>query len=517
MTKWLVQMKPTSLDNVIAMVALFRPGPMDFIPDYIARMHGKARVEYRHPALEPILKDTYGIPIYQEQIMRAAVELAGYSPSESDDLRKAISKKNKEEIDKHHAKFVAGAIAKGMQPATAEAIFTDWEGYARYGFNKSHAADYGVLAVQTGYLKYHYPVEYMCTLLSVSKSETEKVALYVNDARAMGVAVLPPDVNASEWDFSIQETGTAPAIRFGLGAIKNVGAGAVEVLVKARQKGGAFKDLNEFAARVDLRTIGKRALESLVKVGALDAFGSRAAMLEVLDQIVAISSSHFRAAEAGQLSLFGTGTGVTESIHLPVVPDADRRETLGWERELIGMYMGEHPLTPYLAEIRRVVTHYATTLGEAQHEELTRVAGMVNLIRPHQTKTGRMMAWVTLEDMTGTIELVLFPRTWEKHQFALEIGGVIMVEGKVDANSNPAKVLVENIHSQIKLTDPVSKTPLPSQIPLQPQAGSAQPEKSSSGQKKAAGTKSVTETPAQYQETGAAVGRVGLGIDAAPA
>ncbi|MBI4732163.1 MAG: DNA polymerase III subunit alpha [Chloroflexi bacterium] len=464
MTKWLVQMKPTSLEHVIAMVALFRPGPMEFIPDYISRMHGESKVELRHPALEPIFRDTYGIPIYQEQIMRAAVELAGYTGSESDDLRSAISKKKAKEIVKHHVKFVEGASARGMPRETAEAIFTDWEEFARYGFNKSHAADYGFLAVQTGYLKLHYPAEYMTALLTVSKHETEKVALYVNDARQMGVEILPPDVDKSEWDFVIEDRpDQKPAIRFGLGAIKNVGQASGELIVQARVKGGAFPDLNDFARRVDLRAAGKRALECLIKVGALDKFGPRAAMLEGLDQIVSVSASHFRAEQAGQMSLFGAHTGVTESIHLPLVPEADRREKLNWERELMGMYMSEHPLAPYLSEIRRVVTHFANNLGEANHEEKTRVAGMVSGIRPHQTKTGKMMAWVTLEDMTGVIELVVFPRVWEKFQFALEVGGVIVAEGKVDAQSNPAKVLVDNIRTQIKLTEPA-------QIPLQPTA-----------------------------------------------
>jgi len=471
MTKWLVQMKPTCLDHIVAMVALYRPGPMDFIPDYISRMHGESEVEYRHPALEPIFGETYGIPLYQEQLMRAAIELAGFTPSESDELRAAISKKKTKEIEKQRIKFVEGAARQGMERPTAEAIYHDWDEFARYGFNKSHAADYGLLAVQTGFLKLHYPVEYMTALLSVTKHETEKMALYVNDARNMGVTVLSPDINTSTWDFAIEEldeSTAAPgqaeksAIRFGLGAIKNVGQGAVELPVQARLKGGSFKDLNDLSARVDLRAVGKRALESLVKVGALDKFGSRAAMLEALDRVVAVSSSHFRAAEAGQMSLFGTATGVTESITLPLVPDADRRETLSWERELIGMYMSEHPLAPYMTEIRRLVTHFSSNLGEAEHEEKTRVAGMVSGIRPYQTKTGKMMAWVTLEDLTGVIELVLFPRTWEKYQFALEVGGVIVAEGKVDAQSNPSKVLVDNIRTEIKLTEPA-------QFPLQPQ------------------------------------------------
>jgi DNA polymerase-3 subunit alpha len=229
----------------------------------------------------------------------------------------------------------------------------------------------------------------------------------------------------------------------------------------------------------------------------MDNFGPRAGMLEVLDRLVAISSSHFRAAEAGQLSLFGAATGVTENISLPLVPNADRRETLAWERELIGMYMSEHPLTPYLNEIRRVVTHFSSNLGEAAHEEKTRVAGMVSGIRPHQTKTGRMMAWVTLEDLTGIIELVVFPRTWEKYQFALEVGGVIVAEGKVDAQSSPSKVLVDNIRTEIKLTEPVSGgTPQPAQMPLQPQRRSSSVENGnarSMPQGQTAGIKDVSE------------------------
>ena len=474
MTKWLVQMKPQTLDHIIAMVALFRPGPMEFIPDYISRMHGESPVEYRHPALAAIFCDTYGIPLYQEQLMRAAVELGGYTPSEADDLRKAISKKKKEEIEKHRQKFAQGAVSKGMLRETAEAIFADWEEFARYGFNKSHSADYGVLAVQTGFLKLHYPAEYMTALLSVTKHETDKMALYINDARSMGVEVLPPDVNASAWDFTIEDrSGQASAIRFGLGAIKNVGQGPVEIICQARAKGGSFENLNEFAARVDLRSAGKRALESLIKVGAMDKFGSRAAMLEAMDRLVAVSSSQFRAAEAGQLSLFGAHTGVTESVSLPLVPDTDRRETLAWERELIGMYMGEHPLATYMKEISQVVTHFSSNLGEAAHEEKVRVAGMITAIRPHQTKTGKMMAWVTLEDLTGTIELVVFPRTWEKFQFALEIGGVILAEGKADAQSSPSKVLVDNFRTEIKLTEPAQSAAGtakdPNQMFLQPQ------------------------------------------------
>jgi DNA polymerase III subunit alpha len=458
MTRYLVQMKPKSLDNIIAMVALYRPGPMAFIPDYIARMHGEAQVEYRHPALELIFQDTYGIPVYQEQLMRAAVELAGYTPSESDELRKAISKKKKEDIEKHRKKFVQGAVRQGMEKDIAEAIYSDWEEFARYGFNKSHAADYGVIAVQTAYLKAHYPAEYMAALLSANAGITEKVAWYVAEARTMGVLVLPPDINASGWDFEIEDIENKPNIRFGLGAIKNVGQGAVELIIQERKQNGAFNGLNDFVRRVDLRAVGKRALECLIKVGAIDAFGNRAALLASLDRIVAISSNHFRAAEAGQMSLFGAATGVVDDIRLPDVNNVDKREMLNWERELIGLYISDHPLTPYQQIFAQVVSYFSGQLGEAQHEEKVRVAGLITAVRPYMTKTNKPMGFVTLEDIQGSIELVLFPRTWQKTHAQLTVGQIVIVDGKADTGSTPPKILVDEIRTEIKVLEPLDTT-----------------------------------------------------------
>ena len=472
MTRYLVQMKPKTLDNIIAMVALYRPGPMAFIPDYIARMHGEAEVEYRHPALEPIFRDTFGIPVYQEQLMRAAVELAGYTPSESDELRKAISKKNKEEIDKHRSKFVAGAVKNGMAKDVAEAIYSDWEEFARYGFNKSHAADYGVISVQTAYLKAHYPAEYMAALLSANAGKTEQVALYVAEARSMGVPVLAPEINSSLWDFAIEDAPAdgKPKIRFGLGAVKNVGQAAVELIIKERELNGPFKNLNEFARRVDLRAVGKRALECLIKVGAMDAFGSRSAMLASLDRIVSISSNHFRAAESGQMSLFGEATGVVEDIQLPEVSNVDKREMLNWERELIGLYISDHPLTPYQQTFTQIVSYFSGQLPQAQHEERVRVAGLITAVRPYMTKTNKPMGFVTMEDVQGNIELVLFPKTWQKTQQMLKVGQIVIVEGKADTSNTPPKILVDEIRTEIKILEPLSATLKPASIsaPLDP-------------------------------------------------
>ncbi|MBL8077125.1 MAG: DNA polymerase III subunit alpha [Anaerolineales bacterium] len=521
MTRWLIQMKPKTLDNIIAMVALYRPGPMAFIPDYIARMHGEAEVEYRHPAMEPIFKDTYGIPVYQEQLMRAAVELAGYTPSESDELRKAISKKKKEDIDKHRAKFVKGAVEKGMDQSIADAIYMDWEEFARYGFNKSHAADYGVIAVQTAFLKSHYPAEYMAALMSASAGQTEKVALYVADARTMGVPVLAPNIDASEWDFGIEdvkatnEDGSVkitPSIRFGLGAIKNVSENAVEIIIEARKE-GRFIDLNDFARRADLRAVGKRSLECLIKVGALDQFGNRASMLASVDRIVAISSNHFRAADAGQMSLFGSSTGIIEEINLPEVKDVEKRDMLNWERELIGLYISDHPLNEFQTQLAQIVSYFSGQLSEASHEEKVRVAGLITVVRPYTTKTGKPMGFVTMEDIQGNIELVLFPKTWEKFREGLTVGQIIIVEGKVDQSNPPPKILVDVIRTEIKMTlsadDPYAKQDMTPK-PLLPRTESESPRRPDASQPKPTvapvqkQTPTPTVTPPQVSEPEAA-------------
>ena len=467
MRRNLMAMQPQNLDHVIAMISLFRPGPMDFIPTYIARMHGEEEVEYDHPLLEPIFRETYGIPIYQEQIMRAAVELAGYSASDADYLRKAIAKKKKEQLIEHRAKFVEGAVARGIPKTTAEKIFSNWEKFARYGFNKSHAADYGVIAVQTAYLKAHYPVEYMAALLAVEQNNTDKVTVYVADCRRMGIEVLPPDINTSGWDFTIEDTegGGKSAIRFGLGAVKNVGHGPVETILEARTE-GTFTDINDFVRRVDLRKVGKRALESLIKVGALDVFGPRPSLLENLDRIISISASHFKAADMGQMSLFGAQTGLIAEINLPPAKtEISRREQLNWERELIGVYISDHPLSPVMDAINQNVTHLSSELHDAHAGQPVRVAGLVTRLRPHTTKKGDPMAFVTIEDLQGNIELVIFPRTWARVREMVAFDAIVMVNGKVDTYGAEPKVLVDSITTQLNHVQPLDAAAPPKVSP----------------------------------------------------
>ncbi|MGQ0601327.1 MAG: DNA polymerase III subunit alpha [Anaerolineales bacterium] len=478
MTRYLTQMKPKNLDNIIAMVALYRPGPLEFIPSYMRRMHGEETVEYRHPALEPIFSETYGIPVYQEQIMRAAVDLAGYGMSEADDLRKAIAKKQKETLLKHQDKFIAGAVAKGMPRATAEAIFEDWEEFARYGFPKAHAADYGVISVQTAYLKVHFPVEYMTAVLSASRDYTDKVAVYVEDCKAMGIAVLPPDVNFSFADFAIEDgvkaLGTRDkwqvaqnaAIRFGMAAIKNVGEGAVDVILDARAQSGPFTSLDDFCQRTDLRAVGKRALECLIKVGAMDKLGDRGQMLEGLDQIVNASISHFRAVEAGQMALFGSaGGGDFAGVQLPKVKIVvTKREQLKWEKELIGLYISAHPLQPVLEQLGNVITHTSGQLSADDNGKPVTMAGVVTHLRTHTTKKGDPMGFVTVEDVQGSLDLVIFPKTWREVSRWLAVEQIVILYGKVDAAGGAPKILVDSLRQDFTTANtPTTPRPAPVQ------------------------------------------------------
>jgi len=446
MTRYITEMKPRELAHVIAMIALYRPGPMQFIPQYINCLHDREKPAYRHPALEPIFKDTFGIPIYQEQIMQAAMKLAGYEASEADSLRKAIAKKKSEKLTAHRKKFIQGAQEHaGINKRDAGLIFKDWENFARYGFNKSHAADYGVIAVQTAYLKYHYPVEYMTALLSAWKNDMDRVSAYVAECRTLGIEVFPPDVNTCGYDFTIEDQQDGSfAIRFGLGAIKNVGENPVSQILEARQE-GPFVNLTDFIHRVDLRQVGKRALESLIKVGSLDRFGPRLALMQDLERIMAVSSGIFRAKEAGQMMLFLNGNNDQAQFILTEINYVDKREELNWERELLGVYVSDHPLSAYQETLADRVTHFSHQLEEAKEQEIVVVAGMVDRFRQHLTKKGNNMGFVTLEDLYGKIGLVVFPQVWENVYHLIELDKVLLAEGRVDAAQGEPKILVNKL------------------------------------------------------------------------
>ena len=466
MRNLMMDMKPKRFENIVAAISLYRPGPLEYIPTYNKRLHGEEPVQYHHPDLASSLGETYGIIVYQEQIMRVARDFAGYSMGEADTIRKAVSKKVKEQLDKHKNKFREGAIKKGYAGEIADQIWTDVEFFARYGFNKAHAADYAQITCQTAWLKATYPVEYFAALLSVESGNTEKIAALIADAKKHGLDVLAPDVNKSEEEFTIEDTprkgkgapqrGQAQksAVRFGLMAIKNVGSGPVEAILNARKEGGPFRDINDFARRVDMAQINKRSLESLIKAGALDGFGPRHQLLAALDAIIGATAAARRAAERGQGMLFGgmddaLGDLVTLPANAPPIP---RKELLMFERELIGTYVTEHPLAASLQHLQEFVTRNSGDMTMADTNQSVVVAGMVSNVKPHTTKAGKDMAFAEIEDLFGTIELIVFPKTWEKYQDKLVKDKIVVVWGKGDVKEGGSpKILVDRVNDSVMI------------------------------------------------------------------
>ncbi|MDX1523360.1 MAG: DNA polymerase III subunit alpha, partial [Anaerolineae bacterium] len=397
MRRVLTEMKPSKFEHIVAAISLFRPGPMEYIPTYIARMHGKEPVEFKHPQLEPILSETYGIIVYQEQIIQIASQLAGYDPGEADQIRKAVGKKIKAKIDEHRSKFIAGSMANGIEKEVAEAIYSDIEFFARYGFNKAHAADYALVTCQTAYLKAHYPIEYMTALLSVEQGNTDKIGMLIGECRTMGIDVSPPNVNHSGLEFIIEDReDRRPTIHYSLSAVKNVGEGPIRAILAGREEGGPFTDVDDFCSRVDLRQVGRRALECLIKVGALDDFAPRHQLLAIMDRMINLSSSTHKAADVGQMSMFDTGNfdaPQTGSVLYPL-PEAapiSQKELLNWEKELAGTYISNHPIQKYMAEIKAAGITMLSELDESKHNQQVTVAGLVGFVRHHQTKRGDPM------------------------------------------------------------------------------------------------------------------------------
>jgi DNA polymerase-3 subunit alpha len=461
----LQEMRPTRYEHIVAVLALYRPGPMEHIADYIRRMHGQETVEYRHPSLAAILDETYGICVFQEQIIRIATDLAGYTAGEADLLRRAVAKKKKTDLLRHRQKFVRGSVENGLSETTAAAIFVDIEYFARYGFNKSHAADYAVLTCQTAYLKARYPLEYMAALLTVERNNTDKVGMLVGEARRMGIEILPPSVNHSDLVFTIEDqppgkgVPSGPAIRFALGAVKNVGDGPVEAILSARED-GPFRDLGDFCRRVDLRTVNRRALESLIRVGALADFGMRARLLSALDRLIGLSTRVHRAREIGQMSLFGEATGVhiedAEGLFtgLGSTAEVPQRESLEWEKELAGTYLSQHPIMGVMQELGDVVTAYAGQLDEESPGQVVTVAGMVRRVRRHTTRDGKDMAFVTLEDLYGTCDVVVFPRVWASSRDMWLPDRVVVICGKVSARRETLNLICEWVKLPHEVTRP---------------------------------------------------------------
>jgi DNA polymerase-3 subunit alpha len=442
MRRYIRELRPTSVYDLAAMVALYRPGPMENIPAYIRRKHGLEEVTYLHPLLEPYLEKTYGIFVYQEDIMSAAVALGGFTGPEADTLGYAIRKKKSSVLRAQKEKFVTQAAERGVAPIVIDQVFAAFQPFERYGFNKAHATCYGLIAYQTAYLKANYTVEYMTSVLTAFRSNEEKVAAAIAECRRMGIEVLPPDVHRSGVEFTVE----GKAIRFGLLAVKNVGQGAIESIIAAREEGGPFRSLTDFCSRVDLRLANRKVQESLARVGALNAFGHPAQILLGLEDAMAAGQITQHDRITGQTSLFDLGVEEVSGMErpLPQATEVPVRERLRWEKELLGLYLSEHPMGEIAEQVGAFVTAYSGDLkDESLDGQRIVVGGIVTGFRRVITRASQTMGVATLEDLQGSLEVVVFPKLFEQTAATWTEGAVLLVAGRVDHRGEEVSVLAD--------------------------------------------------------------------------
>ena len=452
MRRYIKELKPTTIFDLMAMVALFRPGPMQVIPEFIKRKHNPKLVTYPDERLKDVLAQSYGIICYQDDVLLTAITLAGYSWGDADKLRKAVGKKIPSEMKKQKEKFIEGCVTNGMTRAKAEQIFNLIEPFAGYGFNKAHAACYAMIAYQTAYLKANYPVEYMTAVLAAETrantgpTRDDKIALAVSECRRNGIVLLPPDINRSGVEFSIEPTASGShAIRFGLSAIKNVGTAAIETILGARSV-RPFDDIGDVVARADTSRVNKKPLESLIRAGAMDAFGSRAGLLAGLAEIMEEAHKHKKAVAAGQVGLFeGEEYSTLRPSHRPYQGgELPREQLLAFEKELLGFYLTAHPLEPFFAALAQLSAVPLTEINSNRIGERVTVAGIVASVKKVITKAGNNeMAFVRLEDTTGSIELVIFPKLFARTADLWVRDSVVVASGKVDQKDDRLILLVD--------------------------------------------------------------------------
>jgi DNA polymerase III subunit alpha len=467
--------QPNSIEHLTALNALYRPGPMAMIDDFIERKQGRRKIEYELPELQDILQETLGVFVYQEQVMQAANKLAGYSLGEADLLRRAMGKKKPEEMAAQRERFVQGATQRGYPPRKIEKIFDLMAQFAGYGFNKSHSAAYALLAYHTAYLKTHHPIEFMAALLTSITGDTDSVVKYINECREMGIAVEPPDINVSDANF----TPHGRAIRFGLAAVKNVGGNAIDSIVAARKKlGRNFRSLYEFCEEVDLRLLNKRVLESLIKSGAMDSFGRRGPLMQALDSAIEQGQKAQRDAESGQygltLEIFAEADETAiDSDALPNVPDWDEHTRLAAEKEILGFFITGHPMEKYkekLADLNALSTEEIAAMKKStgKDENIT-TAGLISGVRVAKSRRGELWAQAALEDMSGKVELLVFPEAYRKLADKLKIEVPVLIRGgvRIEEGAN-AKVTANEI---VPLDE--ARVPLPKALRIRIPLGSA--------------------------------------------
>src|SRR3954468_9019212 len=446
MTGFCKQFDFKAIDDIIALSALYRPGPMDLIPDYIKRKKGLAKIRYEHPLLEEVCADTYGVMIYQEQVMAAASRLAGYSLGQADLLRRAMGKKDKEKMAKERANFIEGCERENKIPEKkANAIFDLLEKFAGYGFNKSHSAAYGLISYQTAYLKANYPVEFMAGLLSNEINNTGKISTFVGECKRMGIPILPPDVNRSALKFTPELHGETSAIRYGLAAIKNVGEGAMEIAIKERENGGEFASLEDFCKRLDSRVANRKILENLIKCGAFDFLGrERAELFACIEESMAAAASSQRDRASGQVSLFDDMPAPASRPSLRHVIRWTEHESMSYEKELLGFYVTGHPLDAYAQVLATGNYQTISALNELADRASFKIAGaIVQVDKKFTKKEGKPFALVFLEDLTATLEVVLWNEVYTTVAEALVLGRVIAVQGTLDRRDDSLRAVAQ--------------------------------------------------------------------------
>ncbi|MCI0479006.1 DNA polymerase III subunit alpha, partial [Candidatus Uhrbacteria bacterium] len=447
MKKYIRELRPSVIEDIIAMVALYRPGPMQFIESFIARKHGREKIAYMHPLTENALKNTYGIPVYQEQVMQVSKDMAGFTGGQADTLRKAMGKKIAKLMAEMRVKFIDGSVANGVERETAEAIFTQFEEFAAYGFNKSHAACYAMIAYQTAYLKAHWPACFMAALLNADSQNLDRITIEVEECRRIGLEVLPPDINESFAGFSVVR-GTNK-IRFGLQAIKGLGEDVVGLMVKERKANGPFADLADFVSRVPGKAINRKSLECLIRSGALDRFGDRNTLLFNIDGIVEFHRRVEHEASSGQANLFAMSPTPTpfasSGIVLKAAPPASRRELLGWEKELLGLYVSEHPFREVGERLVGMLMPIAK-LPELKKEKKVRIGGALTSAKKILTKANEPMIFAKLEDVTGDTEAVVFPRVYQENPGLWEGERLLVVSGRPSEKDGKMNILVESAY-----------------------------------------------------------------------
>ncbi|MDO8513757.1 MAG: DNA polymerase III subunit alpha [bacterium] len=443
MKRYIKELKPTSISEIAIMVALYRPGPMQFIESFINRRHGKERIEYMHPLTENALKETYGIPIYQEQVMQISKDMAGFTGGQADTLRKAMGKKIAKLMKEMKLKFIEGSISNGVSKDIAITVFNQLEDFAAYGFNKSHAICYAYIAYQTAYLKAHYPACFMAALLTSDYQNLDRITIEIEECNRMGMEVLAPNVNESFVEFGVlKETNN---ISFGLAAIKNVGVGVAKAIVDERKVAGSYQSIEDFASRLGTNIMNKKVLEALIKSGALDCFGERNQLLAGVELILKFTSNFEKMLSSSQLDLF-TNTKIrskTQSVPFPQVTSADKKQILAWEKELLGIYLSDHPLKA----IQNILPKIATPINQLSDKvgSIERIGGIITTVKKIMTKNNQPMIFMKLEDLSSNIEVVVFPRAYENVAQECQVDRLVCVEGKIQKKDNELKIIAEQI------------------------------------------------------------------------